>query len=135
VIRLAVGGGVLALLLVACGGNNASAIDGTTWKFFAYDIGAGVTDKLADTEPTVFFEDGKVSGSDGCNDFTGSYELSTGNMIEIGPLASTQKACAPEVMAQADTIMMLLGEAILYEKSDGRLIFRTLDARYSAYDE
>ena len=133
--QLVVVGGILVLLLTACGGSTLSDIEGTTWKFTAYDIGAGVTDALPGTEATALFEDGTVSGSDGCNEFTGSYELSSGNMIDVGPLASTQRACDADVMTQADAILAVLGDAILYEKSGGQLIFRTQDVRYSAYEE
>jgi heat shock protein HslJ len=42
-----------------------------------------------------FGPDGSVSGGGGCNDFSGKYTIS-GTDIHIGPLASTQKACADE---------------------------------------
>jgi hypothetical protein len=37
-------------------------------------------------------------------------------------------------MDQAATILAILDEAILYEKVDDRLIMRTADVRYIAYD-
>ena len=44
-------------------------------------------------EPHLVFQaGGRVSGSDGCNRFTGSYELK-GDAITFGQLASTQMAC------------------------------------------
>ena len=125
-----------SLLLVGCSSGNLSNLDGTNWTFFGYDIGGGVVDVIPSTEPTIAFEGDTVSGSDGCNDFTGSYEISPGNMIEIGPLASTLKACEADVMAQADVILNIVSNAFLYEKtSDGQLIMRTQEARFAGYNE
>ena len=107
---------LLGVLLAACGGETASQLDGTSWDYFAYDDGDGVVQKLPNTSPTLSFEGDVVSGSDGCNDFTGSYDLSSGNMIEIGPLASTQKACEADVMAQADVIMSILADTFSLRK-------------------
>ncbi len=133
--RLIAAGGLLALLLVGCG-ETASELYGTRWTFFGYEAGGGVVDVLPGTDPTLEFaeDENTLSGSDGCNDFTGSYELSSGNMITIGPLASTRKACPDDVMAQADQILAILSEVILYEKVDDQLIMRTQDVRYLGYD-
>ena len=126
---------LLGVLLAACGGETASQLDGTSWDYFAYDDGDGVVQKLPNTSPTLSFEGDVVSGSDGCNDFTGSYDLSSGNMIEIGPLASTQKACEEDVMAQADVIMSILADTFLYEKSSGdELFMRTQNVRFLGYN-
>ena len=126
---------LLGVLLAACGGETASQLDGTSWDYFAYDDGDGVVQKLPNTSPTLSFEGDVVSGSDGCNDFTGSYDLSSGNMIEIGPLSSTQKACEADVMAQADVIMSILADTFLYEKSSGdELFMRTQNVRFLGYN-
>jgi len=42
--------------------------------------------------PYLFQPAGRVSGSDGCNRFTGSYQL-LGDTVTFGPLAGTQMAC------------------------------------------
>jgi heat shock protein HslJ len=41
----------------------------------------------------VRFESGRLSGFAGCNNFSGSYTLE-GDQLKIGPVASTQMACA-----------------------------------------
>lgn len=131
--RLAVGVALVALLAAGCG-ESASELEGTSWDFAGYDVGAGQVAPVSGTSATIAFEDTTVSGSDGCNQFNGPYELSEGNMISIGPLAGTLIACEPDVMEQAATINTLLAEAILYEKVDDQLIMRTQDARFIAYD-
>ena len=47
---------------------------------------------------TLRFEDGRVSGRVGVNRFTGTYSTN-GNVIEIGPMASTRMAGPPELMS------------------------------------
>jgi len=124
-----------ALLLAACGGENASTLDGTSWDYFAYELGDGVVEVFPGTQPTLAFEGDVVSGSDGCNDFTGTYEISSGNMIEIGQLASTQRACEEDVMFQADVILSILGAVILYDKTSGDELFvRTGSADFLGYN-
>ena len=124
------------LVLSACGSAGASNLDGTSWDFFAYDIADATIEKLEGTNPTLAFEDDRVTGSDGCNDFNGSYDVSSGNRITIGPLASTQKACEPDVMAQADVILSVISDAFLFEKTtDGELFIRTETVQFVGYTE
>jgi heat shock protein HslJ len=125
---------VLALFAAACGSEGASELEGTSWDFYGVDTGSGEVPEVAGTNPTIAFDEATVSGSDGCNQFNGPYEISEGNMISIGPLAGTLMACEPDVQAQADAIQAILADAILYEKVDDQLIMRTQDARYIGYD-
>ncbi len=49
-------------------------------------------------EPLVRFGgDGEVAGNSGCNDFRGRYRQD-GDIVEIGPLASTKKVCLNDGM-------------------------------------
>ena len=70
---------------------------------------------LADTEITVNFgEDGRLSGSDGCNRFSTSYTVD-GDSITIAPSgASTMMACPEPVMKQAQAFVTALGSAATY---------------------
>jgi len=84
---------------------------GTLWQLTGYNNGTGgFVSVLADTEITATFaQDGKLSGSAGCNNYAASYET-TGNQISIGPAASTMMAC-PEpngVMEQEQAYLALL---------------------------
>ena len=126
---------LLGLLAACTGSGGASNLDGTAWDFFAYDLGSGAVDVLPGTEPTIAFEAATLSGSDGCNNFTGPYTIDAGNMLDIGPLASTQRACEPDVDEQARVILMILDEAILFEKEEGRLFIRNADGEFLGYDE
>ena len=87
------------LLLIRSGGpapREASALLGSRWV--VEDIaGRGVVDRLR-TE-LAFGAEGRVSGSGGCNRFTGGYTLD-GAALRFGQMASTQMACIPAAMDQ-----------------------------------
>lgn len=72
---------------------------------------------IVDTTLTATFaEDGTVSGSSGCNTFTGSYE-SEGRTLAVGPFASTKMLCSqPEgVMEQEASYLAALQSAVAYD--------------------
>jgi heat shock protein HslJ len=70
--------------------------------------GRGVVDGV---QTTIAFEaDGRVSGSGGCNRFTGSYSFA-GGRLEFGPLASTKMMCPEPIITQEDEFLRAL-EAI-----------------------
>ena len=51
---------------------------------------------------------GKVAGNTGCNQFSGSARLA-GSSVHFSPMASTRKACQPELMSQETRMMKALG--------------------------
>jgi heat shock protein HslJ/membrane-bound inhibitor of C-type lysozyme len=73
-----------------------AGIEGTAW--LVEDIaGRGVIDSA---QTTISFDaSGRVSGSGGCNRFTGAATLA-GEALELGLLAATQRACVPALMDQ-----------------------------------
>jgi heat shock protein HslJ len=65
--------------------------------------------------------DGRVSGSSGCNTYSGPYEVD-GNKLSFGqPMASTLMACQPAVMEQEVAYMGALASVATYEIKDGTL--------------
>lgn len=100
---------------------------GTSWKVTDYGMEDGaLTNVLSGTEVTIVFgQDGSVSGSTGCNEYTGSYEVqgpydefedgvrddNDGQAIQISSISATERACEGGfVMEQeADHIRNLLG--------------------------
>lgn len=70
---------------------------------------------------TMRFEDGRASGSDGCNRYGISYSTAGSKFtVEPGGIA-TQMACAPEVMQQASAFMASLTGAQAYRVEAGQL--------------
>ena len=100
-----------ALLVFAAG--PADPLAGA-WVVTGYNNGQqAVVSPQAGTELTVTFADGTVSGSAGCNTFNGSYTL-TGEVLAIGPLATTKKACEETIMTQETQFLTALQGATGY---------------------
>jgi heat shock protein HslJ len=70
---------------------------GVTWNLVAYNNGQQeIVRTTPGSNPTaVFGTDGTVSGNASCNTYNGPYTID-GDKITIGPLISTQMACASE---------------------------------------
>ena len=72
----------------------------TTWTLSSISSGDVVTSVISGTEITaVFSTDNTVSGSAGCNGFSGRYSQA-GDSLSFSPLATTRMACKKYVMAQ-----------------------------------
>ena len=81
-----------------------SDLAGTNWVL---DELGGVP--LVDVEPTLTFGgDGTVSGSAGCNTFSGTYLLD-GAVLSFGPLAATKKGCADPTMFVESAFLAAMG--------------------------
>lgn len=85
-----------ALALAGCsaaGGGTGGTLTGVTWALTSYTADGTQTAVPADViADATFGEDGSLSGSGGCNRFTGSY-TQDGAKLTIGPVASTQMFC------------------------------------------
>ena len=104
---------------------------GTSWTVTSYNNGKqAVVGVLADTTLTILFgESGQISGSGGCNNYSGSYKSDGVSSIEIGPLASTMMACAgPEgAMDQEMQFLAALQAATVYTINGSTLEMRDAD--------
>jgi heat shock protein HslJ len=72
---------------------------------------------LLKTEITAVFEEGKVTGSAGCNTYNGTYMVTAGaneDEIAIGPLATTRMACEEKIMGQETLYLSSLEAAESY---------------------
>ncbi len=91
---------------VAASSTGADPLDGTTWKLDVAGLDVPGADAVA---PTISFSKSTVSGSSGCNTFTGGYTVS-GTTLTIGQLASTQMACGPVETAVETAVLTRLGK-------------------------
>jgi heat shock protein HslJ len=127
---------IIALIATACGGGQTAAptavptnppaqpkeqpvsstntLDGTSWTLTTLNGQPA----LKDTTVTLNFMAGKVVGSDGCNNYNGSY-TADGTNIKFNQLASTMKACPEPIMKQAAAYQQALGQAATY-KADAK---------------
>jgi len=101
----------------------ALSLVGPNWQLLAYNNGRNaVQSVMIGTQPTATFgADGQLSGSGGCNSFSGPYQ-STASTLSIGPLASTMMACEQPVMDQETAYLSALERSATYRFDNGRLV-------------
>lgn len=105
----------------------AQGLAGTSWRVTAYNNGQeAVVNVLEETALTMTFAaEGTVSGSAGCNTFSGPY-TAEGGKVTLGPLAATMRACLePGVMAQEKAFLAALESAGTYRIEGPQLEMRT----------
>ena len=112
-------------VLVYAASEGADALAGG-WNATSIYTGNAIESIAAGSTPTLEFVDTRVSGNAGCNTFSGAYELSGHDGIEIGPLATTQRACAdPAVATQEQQYTAALELATTYRVTgDQMTLFR-----------
>ncbi|MEI4261386.1 META domain-containing protein [Roseovarius sp. D0-M9] len=97
-----------------CGGDPASLLTGAAWQI--EDVaGLGVVD---DSTITIqFHENGRISGSTGCNRFMSGYDL-TGEGLTLGQMGVTMMACPEALMTQERRVLDALGEVQRFDVDD-----------------
>ena len=120
---------LLPILLVAgCTGNlpgpSGLHLNGTGWTLTDYVSGGKSVQTLDGTTVTmVFSEEGRITGSAGCNHYFASYDLK-GTRITIGQAGSTMMYCmGAGVMEQESAYLALLNQAASVSSVNDRLTF------------
>lgn len=113
---------VLALLLFSACSSNAEGQSLTEQIWMLTELG-GKAPLLETTITAEFSPDGSVSGSSGCNRYSGPYTVD-GNNIEMGPFASTLMACPDLIMAQEALYLKALETGSTYQISDDELTIK-----------
>jgi heat shock protein HslJ len=110
-----------ALLLTGCisvaPDTGAPSLDGTAWVLSSLP---GRT-LVPGEKPTLRFDTGRASGTDGCNRYTTSYTATGGGLKFDAAGAATMMACAPEIMDQARAFTASLAATSGYRVVDGGL--------------
>jgi len=106
------------------------ALAGTSWEVLGYNNGRqAVVSVLLGTRITARFgEDGRVTGSAGCNQYFASWETAAGT-ISIGMPASTRMSC-PEpdgIMEQEVRYLEALHMAATFRREGEKLELRTVE--------
>ncbi len=129
---------IIAACIITAGCTGSTGTDtgspaGSAWTLLSYaSVNGTEVPVLQGTTITAdFTEDGLVTGSAGCNGYSGSYTVS-GTTIEIASIASTLMACTepPGVMDQESRYLDLLGAAAAFRIEGDRLTL--LDANGTA---
>ena len=111
----------MGLILAAC--SAPGGLDATSWKLESYaDTTAEMVAVLPGSVVTLDFQATQVSGSAGCNNYSGPYQPS-GSKIEIGPLVTTRKMCNEPlgIMEQEGFYLAALEAAAEYDLRADRL--------------
>lgn len=109
----------------------STQLGGTQWVVTGYNNGKqAVVSVLNGTQLTLEMgEDGKLSGSAGCNRFTGAYEV-TGSALKVGQLGVTRMFCGEPAgrMEQETAFLAALQGATNYRMEGGKLELRNADS-------
>ena len=95
---------------------------GTNWTLDSLYTADAVSSVVGGTTITaVFSEDGRVSGSAGCNNYFGSYTV-TGSSLSTSSIGSTKMNCpGTGIMQQENTFLASLGRTAGFTISGNRL--------------
>jgi heat shock protein HslJ len=94
---------------------------GVNWKVTSFNNNRhAVVGVLGEASITMSFEDGQVSGNAGCNNFHGKYS-SEGGKLQLGPLATTRRACEEPLMTQEREFLSALASAVTWS-IDGNVL-------------
>ena len=103
------------------GNVTASNLDGVFWTLDSLLNSEGETvSVLPNTEVTTLFQDGRISGNAGCNNYAAEYE-SIGYNLTIGPITSTLMMCDENISNQETDFLSDLGNAASYSISGNQL--------------
>ena len=94
------------------GSSGTLGLEGIDWQLVQFRSGEIMQDVLESNQVAVLrFDDGRLSGSAGCNRLVGTYH-GDGNQLSFEPnIAATMMACPPPLMAQEQAVVDALGQA------------------------
>lgn len=82
---------------------------------------------VADAQTTLQVADGEITGSGGCNSYSGYGEIRHGR-VRVGLLAMTKMGCAPDILEQEARFASALPTSARYE-IDSSGMMRVYDAQ------
>lgn len=132
--------GILLLLGFASCQCDSDILLNNTWVLEAYGTKGATTevmDPAAATPPgtgviTLSFNDGNITGSDGCNNYFSSYTLKDCN-FSVGSINITLILCSPDIMSQAGAYGTILRDVSTFRTKGNQLILCTDDDRELIY--
>ncbi len=98
----------------------------TSWILKSFGEPDNLKTLLDDTEITLTLDgvEGTLTGSAGCNNYSGNYEaqgLSPKNFTLLGPIVSTEMSCGEQIDKQEYEYLAALGTAESYKFEDSKL--------------
>jgi heat shock protein HslJ len=99
------------------------ALQGTKWTVDTIINGAVASSTPNVATATLTFDQDTVRVLAGCNSGSGKYQVS-GNLIRLDAVATTRKACEPDVMTLENAVLGVLHGEVSYEIDSDRLILK-----------
>jgi len=100
--------------------DEGATLEGSSWNL----VTLNGQEPLPDTTITASFgAGGTLTGSDGCNRYSASYQVD-GSALSISPGISTMMACPEPIMGQAQEYMVALAAVASYQIQDDALELR-----------
>jgi heat shock protein HslJ len=104
-----------AVLLTYAGGS--TDLPDTQWQVTGVNTGSAIeSTTLTEQLSLAFGASDQVSGNGGCNSFSGTYTVD-GDQLTFGPLASTEMACADDVMALEQSYFAALEKVTSFRRT------------------
>lgn len=98
-------------------------LQGTKWTLDTVLDGDVASNSPDMTKAWLQFDKDTVQVSAGCNSGSGTYEVS-GGTIRVGDVATTRKACEPELMTVENAVLAVLHGEITYSIDSNRLTLK-----------
>lgn len=104
-LRINYEGGVLEYMAVT---STAAELENQTWNVNSLIVGGDAAISMVQgSSITMTFQDGRVTGNTGCNEYFADYTVD-GESIKLGPVGSTRRACPEGLGDQEQTFLELL---------------------------
>ena len=105
----------------------ASPLEDYGWILTQYGSPGDIKQALADTEINAYFDSKTktVSGSSGCNTYSGSYTVDHLTLTVTGPISMTKMSCGGEKDQQENDYINILKNAANFEVERGQLIIHS----------
>ncbi len=106
------------------------ALAGTNWRLVSFGPAGSEENIVSGTRPTLNFgDDGRASGSTGCNSFSGTYTV-RGDTISFGRMISTKRACLDQKANQQEQLYLsALEQARWFRLASNRLAIYYINRR------
>lgn len=121
------------LLLVDDSGNTIlvfapqdTSLEGASWNLTMYNDGLNVVSLVNNTEINAEFKDGSVSGSSGCNSYSGTFQQD-GLNLTFGNLASTMMLCQEEGVMEQETAYLQAIAKVTHYIVEGNMLTLYVD--------
>ena len=109
------------VLVAGCGGEDSSVGDVSSLEGVPWVLAAGIDVEGWETAaPSASFEDGRITGSTGCNRYGGPYTVD-GSTLEVGLLMQTLIGCPPPAGEVESAFVAALEQVAGWRIEDGEL--------------